>query len=77
MSTHNICFYGKLTKIILQLSSITLVCSTDHNNIQSGKLRLKHKVRQIRWVFGDNSGIIFLYTWQKKLGIFGFVMLYL
>ena len=30
MSTHNICFYGELTKIILQLSSNThLICSTD------------------------------------------------
>ena len=29
MSTHNICFYGELTKIILQLSSTTLlICST-------------------------------------------------
>ena len=29
MSTHNICFYGELTKIILQLSSNTLlICST-------------------------------------------------
>ena len=28
MSTHNICFYGELTKIILQLSSDTLlICS--------------------------------------------------
>ena len=28
MSTHNICFYGELTKIILQLSSNTLfICS--------------------------------------------------
>ena len=27
MSTHNICFYGELTKIILQLSSnILLIC---------------------------------------------------
>ena len=30
-STHNICFYGELTKIIFQLSSNThLICSTDH-----------------------------------------------
>ena len=30
MSTHNICFYGELTKIIFQLSSNTLLlCSTD------------------------------------------------
>ena len=30
MSTHNICFYGALMKIILQLSSTTLlICSTD------------------------------------------------
>ena len=29
MSTHNICFYGELTKIILQLSSDTLlICSS-------------------------------------------------
>ena len=29
MSTHNICFYGELTKIILQLSSNTLlICSS-------------------------------------------------
>ena len=29
MSTHNICFYGEVTKIILQLSSKTLlICST-------------------------------------------------
>ena len=29
MSTHNMCFYGELTKIILQLSSNThLICST-------------------------------------------------
>ena len=29
MSTHNICFYGELSKIILQLSSNTLlICST-------------------------------------------------
>ena len=29
MSTHNICFYGDVTKIILQLSSNTLlICST-------------------------------------------------
>ena len=30
MSTHNICFYGELTRIILELSSNTLlICSTD------------------------------------------------
>ena len=30
MSTHNICFYGGLTKIILQfLSNTLLICSTD------------------------------------------------
>ena len=30
MSTHNICFYGKLTKIIFQLSSNTIrICSTE------------------------------------------------
>ena len=30
MSTHNICFYGELMKIILQLSSNTnLICSSD------------------------------------------------
>ena len=30
MSTHNICFYGEMTKIILQLSSNThLICSTE------------------------------------------------
>ena len=30
MSTHNICFYGELTKIILELSPNTLlICSTD------------------------------------------------
>ena len=29
MNTHNICFYGELTKIVLELSSnILLVCST-------------------------------------------------
>ena len=29
MSTYNICFYGELTKIILQLSSdVHLICST-------------------------------------------------
>ena len=29
MSTHNICFYGELTKIILQLSLSThFICST-------------------------------------------------
>ena len=29
MNTHNICFYGELTKIILQLSSNTLlICSS-------------------------------------------------
>ena len=29
MSTHNICFYGELTEIILQLSSNThLICSS-------------------------------------------------
>ena len=33
MSTHNIYFYGELTKIILQLSSnILLTCSTDSPN---------------------------------------------
>ena len=31
MSTYNIWFYGELTKIILQLSSNTLlICFTDH-----------------------------------------------
>ena len=31
MSTHNICFYGELTKIILQLSSNTLlICSSEY-----------------------------------------------
>ena len=30
MSTHNICFYGEITKIIPKLSSITLlICSTE------------------------------------------------
>ena len=30
MSTHNICFYGELTKIILQFSSNTLlICSSE------------------------------------------------
>ena len=30
MSTHNICFYGQLTKIIIHLSSNTLlICSSD------------------------------------------------
>ena len=35
MSTHIICFYGELTKIILQLSSDTLlICSTvDSENV--------------------------------------------
>ena len=34
MSTHNICFYGELTKIILQLSSNTLICSIAlHNHL--------------------------------------------
>ena len=33
MSTHNICFYGQLTNIILQLSSnILLMCSSVHSN---------------------------------------------
>ena len=33
MSTHNICFYEELTKIILELSSNTLlICSTDYSN---------------------------------------------
>ena len=31
MSTHNICFYGELTKIILELLSNTLlICSTGY-----------------------------------------------
>ena len=34
MSTHNICFYGELTKIILSLSSNTLlICSSDDPKI--------------------------------------------
>ena len=34
MSTHNICFYGELTKIILQLSSNTLlICSSASPNM--------------------------------------------
>ena len=33
MSTHNICFYGELTKIVLHLSSNTLlICSTGLQN---------------------------------------------
>ena len=34
MSTHILCFYGKLTKIILQLSSKTLlICSSGHVSV--------------------------------------------
>ena len=37
MSTHNICFYRELTKIILELSSNTLViCSTDVDHSRQG-----------------------------------------
>ena len=33
MSTHNVCFYGELTKIILQLSSNThFICSAGSGN---------------------------------------------
>ena len=42
MSTHNICFYGELTKIILQLSSntgILLICSTEIKVSYKGRLQ--------------------------------------
>ena len=41
MSTHNICFYGELKKIILQLSSNTLlICSSDDSHKTKGKENL-------------------------------------
>ena len=37
MSTHNICFYGELTKIILELSPNThLICSTEYGEVHMG-----------------------------------------
>ena len=41
MRTRNVCFYGELTKIILELSSNTLlICSTDAgDDIQTGSLQ--------------------------------------
>ena len=44
MSTHNICFYGEMTKIILQLSSNThLICSTDTKSIYDGDVAKKRE----------------------------------
>ena len=51
MSIHNICFYGELTKIILELSSNThLICSTVmhfhprlHALVEYGPCRPKHQ----------------------------------
>ena len=46
MSTHNICFYGELTKTILQLSSNTpLICSTAafSSQIHEGHIHSGHK----------------------------------
>ena len=35
MSTNSVCFYGELTKIILELSSNTLlICSTESANVE-------------------------------------------
>ena len=35
MSTHNICFYGELRKVILELSLNSLICCTVPENILS------------------------------------------
>ena len=35
MSTHNICFYGEISKIITYLSPNTLICSTDNFSVTS------------------------------------------
>ena len=33
MSTHNICFYGEIVKIIPELSSNTLICPIAHYSV--------------------------------------------
>ena len=40
MSTHNICFHGELTKIILQLSSNTFLICSSATKILTNWLRL-------------------------------------
>ena len=48
MSTHNICFYGELTKIILQLSSnIHLICCTESAAQAESSVHTKQLVARI------------------------------
>ena len=54
MSTHNICFYGELSKTILQLSSNTLlICSTE-NTEQSRGTQQRHRQCCHQFVKGDD-----------------------
>ena len=50
MSTHNICFYGELTKIILKLSSNTLlICSTDQADMSLSCLTVGFAMPSLTW----------------------------
>ena len=40
---HNICFYGELTKIILQLSSDTLICSSNIHSLFHSDPKCSHR----------------------------------
>ena len=43
MSIHNLCFYGEISKIVLQFSPNTLpICSSDHTFSYIGTLSLIH-----------------------------------
>ena len=65
MSTHNICFHGKLMKIILQLPSNTLlilICSSALSE------------KQLKWEFDDNLGIISHTCISKKKTFCGYTL---
>ena len=66
MSTHNIGFYGELKKIILQLSSNTLlICSSDHLllNVTASLGRLRDRPIYKGGAGGVNAGFAFTSPW--------------
>ena len=68
MGTHNICFYGELTKIILQLSSNThFICSTEIYNIISFVFQYAKEVEEYEIKHG---GIVLDPSKEESFGLY-------
>ena len=79
MSTHNICFYGELSKIICKLSSDTLICCTAYYRMfsfvsvislkgvpyRSGPIRIR--VKNGSWITTKTEWSSFVNPWTKRL----------